>query len=154
VSKKTGTLVSVITSTILGVISPFPYSEITIKLAVSSCAFEGFPESDNTETSDILLKSNLDYCFLGEEKFTEAQARNQSLKALLDFGCTEVLIVDFDETKEPIVLSSKEFFRPADVTYLYGDSSLIRNELGWKPDYSFDDLVRVMVSHDILTIGN
>jgi GDP-D-mannose dehydratase len=40
-------------------------------------------------------------------------------------------------------------YRPAEVEYLNGDSSKIRNLLGWKPEYSFDDLVAEMVHHDI-----
>jgi GDPmannose 4,6-dehydratase len=50
-----------------------------------------------------------------------------------------------DYNKTPLVLSSREFFRPADVTYLHGDSSLIKKELGWKPKYDFEMLVNEMV---------
>lgn len=44
---------------------------------------------------------------------------------------------------------SEEFYRPAEVELLYGDSNPIRDELGWKPKYSFQDLVSRMVKNDI-----
>jgi len=42
-----------------------------------------------------------------------------------------------------------EFYRPADVNLLCGDSSRIRKELGWSPQYTLSDLVEEMVIHDI-----
>jgi GDPmannose 4,6-dehydratase len=39
--------------------------------------------------------------------------------------------------------------RPADVYYLAGDSSKAREELGWKPKTSFDEMVSKMVANDI-----
>ena len=44
---------------------------------------------------------------------------------------------------------SEEFYRPAEVAILHGDSTPIREELGWKPKYSFQDLVSRMVENDI-----
>lgn len=38
-------------------------------------------------------------------------------------------------------------FRPTEVDFLQGDSSKIRNVLGWKPEISFVDLVNEMVDH-------
>ena len=39
---------------------------------------------------------------------------------------------------------------PAEVELLLGDSTPIREEIGWKPKSSFNDLVTKMVKHDIL----
>ncbi len=47
------------------------------------------------------------------------------------------------------VEQSAEFMRPNDVTYLCGDSSKIRNELGWAPEVSFESLIYQMISTDI-----
>tara|TARA_R100001082_G_scaffold48047_3_gene25791 strand:+ start:1171 stop:2223 length:1053 start_codon:yes stop_codon:yes gene_type:complete len=44
---------------------------------------------------------------------------------------------------------NEEFYRPAEVDLLYGDSNPIRQELGWKPKYSFNDLVKRMVEKDL-----
>lgn len=43
----------------------------------------------------------------------------------------------------------QRFVRPAEVDLLLGDSSKARRQLGWKPRYSFDDLVREMVESDL-----
>ncbi len=41
------------------------------------------------------------------------------------------------------------YYRPSEVDVLLGDSSKIRNKLGWKPTVSFDGLVKMMVEHDL-----
>ena len=48
-----------------------------------------------------------------------------------------------------LVNVSPKFYRPADVTTLLGDSSLIHKELGWSSKISFSELVRSMVENDI-----
>ncbi|MCL4163818.1 UNVERIFIED_CONTAM: hypothetical protein GTU68_045554, partial [Idotea baltica] len=47
-----------------------------------------------------------------------------------------------------------KFFRPAEVEILLGDSTLAREELGWKPKISFEQLVHDMVDADMRLIGN
>ena len=42
-----------------------------------------------------------------------------------------------------------DFYRPAEVELLWGDSSKARIDLGWKPKSSFLDLVKKMVDHDL-----
>jgi len=42
-----------------------------------------------------------------------------------------------------------QFFRPAEVNVLLGDSSKARQKLGWGPQHSFADLVRDMIEHDL-----
>ena len=41
------------------------------------------------------------------------------------------------------------YFRPSEVDLLLGDPTKARNKLGWKPKYSFEDLVKVMVVSDM-----
>lgn len=41
------------------------------------------------------------------------------------------------------------YLRPTEVDHLLGDSSKIRSSLGWRPKVSFEELVRLMVDHDI-----
>jgi GDPmannose 4,6-dehydratase len=43
----------------------------------------------------------------------------------------------------------EKFFRPMDIDNLVGDSSKARNELGWKPEMQFKELVHLMVDHDL-----
>ena len=54
---------------------------------------------------------------------------------------------DYNNGRELIHISDK-YFRPAEVEELLGDSTKARTELGWAPQYSFDQLVKEMVDHD------
>lgn len=44
-----------------------------------------------------------------------------------------------------------KFYRPAEVEQLWGNSNKARNELGWEPKTSFNQLVKKMVDNDINT---
>ncbi len=55
---------------------------------------------------------------------------------------------------QPVIVVSKEFYRPADVELLCGNSHNIRRELSWKPLISFKELVRRMVINDINLLTN
>jgi GDPmannose 4,6-dehydratase len=50
---------------------------------------------------------------------------------------------------EDYVVQDPQFFRPAEVDLLVGDSTLARETLGWKPKVSFEELVRRMVEADL-----
>jgi len=41
------------------------------------------------------------------------------------------------------------YLRPSEVDHLEGDSSRIRDRLGWQPRVSFEELIRMMVNHDV-----
>lgn len=41
------------------------------------------------------------------------------------------------------------YFRPAEVEHLQGDATKARELLGWRPKVSFEELVRMMVEHDL-----
>ena len=47
------------------------------------------------------------------------------------------------------VKTDQKFMRPSDVTSLCGDASRAREELGWQPKVSFEELVAIMVDADI-----
>lgn len=49
----------------------------------------------------------------------------------------------------PIVKVNPKFYRPADVELLLGDSRPAREDLGWEPKVSFEELVRRMVKYDL-----
>ena len=42
------------------------------------------------------------------------------------------------------------YYRPSEVDLLLGDASKARRELGWEPKVGFQQLVRLMVDHDLL----
>lgn len=58
----------------------------------------------------------------------------------------EEVFVDGDQV---LVKINPEFYRPAEVDLLLGDSTPIRKELGWEPKISFDKLVESMVQYDL-----
>lgn len=67
-------------------------------------------------------------------------------------------VQDFvDKTFAMLNLDPKDFvevdpryFRPAEVDFLQGDPYKITQTLGWKPEISFDEMVRRMVEHDLM----
>ena len=57
--------------------------------------------------------------------------------------------IGYDEnTGRELIFISEKYFRPAEVEELLGDSTRARNELGWIPKYTFDELVSEMVDAD------
>src|SRR5260370_1048719 len=50
---------------------------------------------------------------------------------------------------EKYVEIDPRYFRPAEVDLLLGDASKARRKLGWEPKVSFDELVKLMVDHDL-----
>jgi len=55
----------------------------------------------------------------------------------------------FKTDQQTLLKINPKFYRPAEVDLLLGDSTPIREELGWKPKISFDKLVESMVLYDI-----
>lgn len=55
------------------------------------------------------------------------------------FGAMSMHFEDYLET-------SADYFRPNEVPDLLGDSTKIRQVLGWKPEYTFDTLVQEMIN--------
>lgn len=53
------------------------------------------------------------------------------------------------KTGRVLVELSSEFFRPAEVDSLVGDSSKAREKLGWKPAISFRELVEMMMEWEL-----
>jgi GDPmannose 4,6-dehydratase len=62
----------------------------------------------------------------------------------------EVNEVGKDETTgKTVVRVDPQFFRPAEVDYLIGDYAKAQRDLGWRPKTNFQDLVGLMVEHDL-----
>ncbi len=58
------------------------------------------------------------------------------------------------KTGKVLVEVSPDFYRPTDVVNLLGDPSKAKKELGWNPTKtSFDELVRIMVEHDMKKVA-
>ena len=54
-------------------------------------------------------------------------------------------------TGERLVAVDLRYFRPTEVEFLQGDASKAKQKLGWSPQTSFAELVRMMVAEDLKT---
>jgi GDPmannose 4,6-dehydratase len=61
----------------------------------------------------------------------------------------EKAFAEVDLDYRDYVREDKRFLRPAEVDLLLGDASKARKALGWSPKYTFDEMIREMVSADL-----
>ena len=54
-------------------------------------------------------------------------------------------------TGEMLVAVDRRYFRPTEVEFLQGDARRAKQKLGWSPQTSFAELVRMMVAEDLKT---
>ena len=52
--------------------------------------------------------------------------------------------------QKPVIKIDPRYFRPTEVDSLLGDSSFAKNQLGWQPKTTFEDLVSEMVDSDLI----
>ena len=52
-----------------------------------------------------------------------------------------------DMNYEDYVVQNQKFLRPEELKYLRGDSSEIRQQLGWTPKYTFETMLDEMIAH-------
>ena len=50
--------------------------------------------------------------------------------------------------KEMVIINPR-YYRPAEVELLHGDPTYAQNKLGWKPETSLEELVKIMVEYDL-----
>jgi len=73
-----------------------------------------------------------------------------------DYSVREFVEIAFDHVGldwNEYVVVDPEFFRPAEVNLLRGDSSKARDVLGWEPSVSFEGLVKMMVDSDMKIVA-
>jgi len=78
------------------------------------------------------------------DDFVIATGESHSVKEFVELAFS---YVDLD-WKEYVVVD-KRFYRPVDVPLLQGDSSKAKRILGWEPETGFEELVKMMVEHDL-----
>lgn len=76
--------------------------------------------------------------------FVIATGETHSVKEFLElaFGNLDLDYRDF-------IKFDQQYMRPAEVNVLLGDSTEAEKALGWKPEVSFVELVKMMVEHDL-----
>jgi GDPmannose 4,6-dehydratase len=78
------------------------------------------------------------------DDFVVATGESHSVREFLDLAGANCGL-DWTEHVE----TDPRYFRPTEVDYLMGDASKARARLGWKPRVSFEELVKMMVEHDL-----
>lgn len=68
--------------------------------------------------------------------------------------CCEVAFAAADLDWQKYVKVDEAFMRPAEVDLLVGDPAKATNELGWKPEVSFEQMMAMMVESDIALLKN
>lgn len=74
--------------------------------------------------------------------FVVATGATHSVRELCEYVFTKVGL-----SYEDYVVQNSKYMRPEELKYLRGDSTIIREKLGWKPKYSFESLLDEMISH-------
>ncbi|RME58843.1 MAG: GDP-mannose 4,6-dehydratase [Candidatus Dadabacteria bacterium] len=78
------------------------------------------------------------------EDFVIATGKTHSVKELVEIAFNTVGL-DWQE----YVKIDKALIRPAEVDLLVGDSSKAKEKLGWEPEVSFEELIKMMVEEDL-----
>jgi GDPmannose 4,6-dehydratase len=58
------------------------------------------------------------------------------------------------ESGKIVVRVNPRYYRPTEVDQLLGDASKAREQLGWQPTVTFDELVRIMAEGDLRLLDN
>jgi GDPmannose 4,6-dehydratase len=82
------------------------------------------------------------------DDYVISTGQTRTIREFLDAAFAEVGIDDWSA----YVKQDPRFMRPAEVDVLRGDSSKAREVLGWKPNVSFEEMVKRMVRSDIETL--
>ena len=79
------------------------------------------------------------------DDFVVATGETHAVSEFVELAFSAAEIDDW----ESYVRIDQRFFRPAEVDLLVGDATKAKAKLGWEPKVSFNDLVAMMVEHDI-----
>tara|TARA_B100000965_G_C19600392_1_gene762275 strand:+ start:3485 stop:4456 length:972 start_codon:yes stop_codon:yes gene_type:complete len=79
------------------------------------------------------------------EDYVIATGKDHTIREFLDIAFNHVGIGDWSK----YVKQDERYMRPAEVAVLCGDSTKAREQLGWKPKTSFEQMVANMVDNDL-----
>ncbi|MEY3034103.1 MAG: GDP-mannose 4,6-dehydratase [Actinomycetota bacterium] len=79
------------------------------------------------------------------DDYVIATGETHTIEELVQLAFAEVGLDDWKK----YVRQDPKFFRPAEVDLLIGDASKAREQLGWEPEVTFPELVKMMVAHDL-----
>jgi GDPmannose 4,6-dehydratase len=78
------------------------------------------------------------------DDFVVATGDSRQVKELCEVAFREVGL----DYRDHVVIDP-QFYRPADVEFLRGDASKIRDVLGWRPTVPFEEMIARMVKHEL-----
>ena len=78
------------------------------------------------------------------DDYVVATGETHTVRELVDLAFGHVGL-----NADQYVRQDPRFVRPAEVDCLVGDYSKAREKLGWRPQTSFEELIRLMVDHDL-----
>ena len=87
------------------------------------------------------------WLMLQQEKPDDYVVATGEAYSVKEFLTTAFSIADMNW--EDYVKIDPRYFRPAEVDYLLGDASKTKEKLNWQPKVSFEELVKMMVEHDM-----
>jgi len=79
------------------------------------------------------------------DDYVVATSVAHSIREFLYIAFKQIGITDWDK----YILQDERYMRPAEVAVLCGDSTKTRENLGWKPFVTFEEMVSKMVANDI-----
>ncbi|MGA1156297.1 MAG: GDP-mannose 4,6-dehydratase [Ilumatobacteraceae bacterium] len=79
------------------------------------------------------------------DDYVIATGETHTIEELVQLAFAEVGLDDWKK----YIRQDPKFFRPAEVDLLIGDASKAREKLGWEPEVTFAELVKMMVAHDL-----
>ncbi|HBZ62245.1 MAG: GDP-mannose 4,6-dehydratase [Ilumatobacteraceae bacterium] len=79
------------------------------------------------------------------DDFVVATGVTHSIEQLLEVAFNAADLKDWRQ----YVRQDQRFFRPAEVDLLIGDATKAKTKLGWQPKVGFNELIEMMVRHDI-----
>ena len=79
------------------------------------------------------------------DDYVVCTGKTYAIRDFLDEAFGYVGIEDWSE----FVVVDPKFYRPAEVDYLRGDHSKIKEKTGWEPKHDLDGLVQTMMEHDL-----
>jgi GDPmannose 4,6-dehydratase len=116
--------------------------------------------SDYVEAMYLMLQHSI------PDDYVVATGENHSVRDFINAACRELKLevewqgTGIDEkaintsTGKTIVKVNPQYFRPAEVDVLLGDSAKAQQALNWTPKTSFDELVSMMVKSDYDKLSN
>ena len=84
------------------------------------------------------------------DDYVIATGETHSIEEFLTLAFDKVGLGDW----RPYVRHDAKFLRPAEVDLLIGNPAKAKTKLGWQPEVSFDELVQMMVDHDLAYEAN